>query len=98
MLKIQGYYKLCNKSLPNQYWNVAYMAERDEEYEIALDNTMDGKRRYLILNRNPEFSSVGRVAYFFKENNIKLNACMTPDYMGDMNNFLIGIQQLVKFG
>lgn len=95
MLKIENYYKLCNKAVGNRGWKVEYCDERPEWYEIKLYHPK-AQTLYLRLSRIPSLSPGGITIYRFMDNKANhQNRAVTADFIRDMENMLRTLNKFV---
>jgi hypothetical protein len=88
MLKLQNYYKLCQKPVGMRGWKIDFCGERNVEYEIKLehDNLLPIK---VYLQREPARVKNGENVYLFKREDGTLTSIgITPSWIKDMNNLL----------
>ena len=95
MLKIENYYKLCNKSVNGRGWKVGYCDERPEWYEIKLYHPQ-AQTLYLRLSRIPSLSPGGLTIYrFMDESGAYWNSAVTADFIRDIKNMLRTLNKFV---
>jgi hypothetical protein len=82
--------------IPHTHWMVEYSDESNEKYEFKLTNKATLKSRKFYLNRKKQYSQSGKWVYFFSENGKNLNTAITPDYIGNINNFLSALGTLLQ--
>jgi hypothetical protein len=88
MLKLQNYYKLCQKPVGMRGWKIDFCGERNVEYEIKLehDNLLPIK---VYLQREPARVKNGENVYLFKREDGTLTSIgITPSWIKDINNLL----------
>jgi hypothetical protein len=88
MLKLQNYYKLCQKPVGMRGWKIDFCGERNVEYEIKLEHEHLSSIT-VYLQREPARVKNGENVYLFKREDGTLTSIgITPSWIKDMNNLL----------
>ena len=95
MLKIENYYKLCNKAVGDRGWTVGYCNEQPEWYEIKLYNNRL-QATTIRLSRIPSLSPGGLTIYRFMDNKANhQNRAVTADFIRNIENMLRTLNKFV---
>jgi hypothetical protein len=87
MLKLQNYYKLCQKPVGVKGWCVEFCSERNVEYEIKLEHEHLSSVK-VYLQREPARVKDGENVYLFKREDGTLTFGITASWIKDINNLL----------
>ena len=95
MLKIENYYKLCNKAVGDMGWKVLFCDERSEWYEIHLDHQR-AQPVTIRLSRVSSLSPGGLTIYrFMDERGEYLRRAVTANWISNMDNMLSTLKRFV---
>lgn len=98
MLKIENYYKLCNKPVGDNGWKVLFCDERPEWYEIHLEHKQHQLAQPVTikLSRVSSLSPGGLTIYrFMDERGEYLRRAVTANWISNMDNMLSTLKRFV---
>ena len=94
MLTIQNYFKLCQKPVGTRGWMIAFADETKDYYEIKIVHSVHPSMK-VRLQRNKTIMSGRKVYRFTDSNGTATTQGVTTDYIGDINNFLKALSNLL---